>query len=560
MNAAKGVVSTTINAAKLISHVSPTAVIVSAKQKMKGVGKDLQKVLSRNDISFNKKKGQSVTYVISRFGKYRNIAFIPTSLSSYWDSQILVDLDHAWDSDYSHFNTKNEVGNMNDDRDNELIDFYLYHGIAGSEELVCQRSTKLSNIISKCSNTNCKSNLTVDDTSSRATNSFYKLPNEMKLTFHSEIGLFISVFDGRNIMSAKSSGNMYIRFKFADIKGKAINNNIKDVPKTSIIACSNNPDWGGRDSIYLKASEGLDRTYYVRLQILGGSSINPDTLGYILIPVTDFKDKPEYKVYPVMKFKKLTGVGGSGGIYGLGELRVKIQKVVEKTIVSPSSPVQLPYLKLIPSIKIHNVFKTMYPADILLSGCLDVATEETFYITISSSDDLILVDMDTITCIEENNFRYQNSSINEKKLSTSSSLSKRLDFVDAKNSRSNHLNDQFQNNTSSLFLEFVIFENQRRQVLPPYEFSSNNLFPVDRKMFSDESGRRNFDFVSLSQVPPPQGYEWAGNWVIDRVHTQTDEFGWSYGLNFKDLTKNLKLGIYLFCLMFELNPLLLFLC
>lgn len=59
--------------------------------------------------------------------------------------------------------------------------------------------------------------------------------------------------------------------------------------------------------------------------------MNPDILGYVFIPLEDFLPKLEMRTYHVVKYKKLTGTGGSLGKYGLGVLRVKIQRIIDKS-------------------------------------------------------------------------------------------------------------------------------------------------------------------------------------------------------------------------------------
>jgi hypothetical protein len=87
----------------------------------------------------------------------------------------------------------------------------------------------------------------------------------------------------------------------------------------------------------VKAKDGLDRASFVRMQVLSGFRVNPVVLGYVFIPIEDFAPHQQVKTYPVVRYKKLTGTGGSLGKYGLGVLRVKIRKIVDKSYATQAS-------------------------------------------------------------------------------------------------------------------------------------------------------------------------------------------------------------------------------
>jgi hypothetical protein len=97
----------------------------------------------------------------------------------------------------------------------------------------------------------------------------------------------------------------------------------------------------------------------------------------------------------------------------------------------------------------------------------------------------------------------------------------------------------------STILVVEIFENQRRSALPPYDFG-NNTFPGERSLFSDESGKVNAPYTTLDDALPPPGYIWdpspPGVWTIDKDYTQTDENGWSYGIDFSAIMRNYRVN------------------
>lgn len=71
-----------------------------------------------------------------------------------------------------------------------------------------------------------------------------------------------------------------------------------------------------------------------------------DILGYVFIPIEDFTPREQVKTYSVMRYKKLTGVGGKLGKYGLGTLRVTIGKIVDKSYSTQASITYMMFIGL----------------------------------------------------------------------------------------------------------------------------------------------------------------------------------------------------------------------
>ena len=57
--------------------------------------------------------------------------------------------------------------------------------------------------------------------------------------------------------------------------------------------------------------------------------------------------------------------------------------------------------------------------------------------------------------------------------------------------------------------------------------------------FTDETGRIISHFEDLSSAPPPSDHEWVGDWklCVELQSKQTDSEGWSYAVNFHNLSK-----------------------
>jgi hypothetical protein len=84
-----------------------------------------------------------------------------------------------------------------------------------------------------------------------------------------------------------------------------------------------------------------------------------------------------------------------------------------------------------------------------------------------------------------------------------------------------------------------VFENQRRTPYPPFDWSSS---AYTRANFSDLNFTKNYKFDTVLSAKPPEGWNWIGKWEIDKVYTQTDMDGWSYGVTFSKLLSNFKRG------------------
>ena len=57
--------------------------------------------------------------------------------------------------------------------------------------------------------------------------------------------------------------------------------------------------------------------------------------------------------------------------------------------------------------------------------------------------------------------------------------------------------------------------------------------------FTDETGRILSHFTDLTSAPPPSDHEWVGDWklCVEDESRHTDSDGWSYAVNFHNLSK-----------------------
>lgn len=82
-------------------------------------------------------------------------------------------------------------------------------------------------------------------------------------------------------------------------------------------------------------------------------------------------------------------------------------------------------------------------------------------------------------------------------------------------------------------IEYHIFQNQRRSM----GLWGSNFLHSDEFEFTDESGTVHCPFTPYEiGIDPPDGFSWTPDyltqWKVDHDYTNTDEDGWSYGLDF----------------------------
>ena len=92
---------------------------------------------------------------------------------------------------------------------------------------------------------------------------------------------------------------------------------------------------------------------------------------------------------------------------------------------------------------------------------------------------------------------------------------------------------------------FYFYENQRSAGL--LNFSGSYLSAFDRDNYSDETGYFRSPYCPQDvKFKPPEGYVWDHQhfykWTIDFEYTETDNDGWSYGIDFNHVMQRLRRG------------------
>lgn len=219
-------------------------------------------------------------------------------------------------------------------------------------------------------------------------------------------------------------------------------------------------------------------------------------------------------------------------------------------LTCPLQVIDFPSLNLFAAF-IRRIFSTFQ------MGHLPNAAESVF-LSVHSADSLHILDVDSITALRENvdnstggiSNTTDKDSLRESVVASTASSSAVPNTLHEADIHAAHHYNNANVNTSKELVEFAVFENQRRQILPPYDWSNGNLLVrVERGQYSDESGSRSFAVDSLAAIVPPSGYEWlsrgsgTSEWKVDKIYTPTDDFGWTYGLHFVEIMNNLSNGI-----------------
>lgn len=457
-----------------------------------------------------------VTYVIVKYGSITQKAFVQTSaldLNS-WDCQVAIDVTLSEKNETKFFPTLAEIrrlkidsakhGTSSTDRG---IDIFMFHGIEGMEELIAQKHLKISKLFPTIREDH-------DNTSCNI------LRSDVEITLDAELGLRVTLMSAKGLQVAQKKSSLitvtgpsgiYVKCKFSNVDGDSIDS----LPgqRSPTVKLVSNPDWGEEGcDMFFAAKDGYQQAQYMRLKITGGGG----SLGVVFIPIEDFSKTSTERTYPVLKDKSMSGVGYEG----MGEICVRIRKIDEKMSL-PSKAIKL---KLRATLRESSPYNALWPSESSLVGSLEAESSMEKHIFAPSFDALLFLDKNALAFVSgtENDSASVSGDYNP---SSESFACKLLPDV-----------------------VFEVFENQRRSAFPPFlNWGHANLMPnlpgERSSQFSDETGSITYPYPTLQEIPPPDGFEWLTNdYCLDKSYTQTDEMGWSYGIDFNYIAANFKKG------------------
>ncbi len=310
---------------------------------------------------------------------------------------------------------------------------------------------------------------------------------------------------------------LYWKFNLVDENGHKVEK-CKTV-KSSTSPISANPQWNDQNSVIFTAADGLIESVYVRAELTATSQNNVAiavSVGAVFIPIQFFTKAEKKYTFSMRRFRPAAKDEMTESFSGFGEITVLLKRIQEKL---PNVSARLRFRT---TLLERNIFNTAWYAECLLSGNLDsdLAIKNADNVTVAFSTDGLLL-LDTTQVFEGN-----------KLLGLSREASMSLS-----NDRSPDNSRELMSNYNSIppdaalnMIEVEVFENQRRG--PPILDWSKNA--ISRPNLSDLTYNRAYD-GPLTTAAPPTGFEWKGDWCVDKDYIATDKNGWCYGVTFSSI-------------------------
>jgi hypothetical protein len=289
--------------------------------------------------------------------------------------------------------------------------------------------------------------------------------------------------------------------------------------RTPAITATANPNWENYKFSF-DSDDRLDKEFYMRIEIVIERMPMNLCIGAVFIPLEYFENKEVEYTFPLTRFRQPGSIYSyaakrTGG-YGLGSLTVKIRKVQQ----SVSNKMKL---NLRTTLRQTDLFNTSWVADCLPAGAVESDRPKREGVTVAVlNQGLYITEIEGSANVEES-----------RKISTA----KGEEEFRGTSMTSTALKEAAGLAIPKKEVEIAVFENQRTQPYPPFDWSTSAL---TRPNFSDLEFNVGYKFDKLSKALAPEGWEWVDNWSVDKKHIQTDAEGWIYGATFSKLLSNYK--------------------
>eukprot|EP01038_Epipyxis_sp_PR26KG_P006726 gene6726-9219_t len=514
--AALGVASTTVGAARTIATGDHNIMMSAVQDTVIGVmdgATDLANLVTnargivfRSDNYFIIAKCKDVTFKSGRKlreGMIFNEQFHIDAVADNFHSSKITNALGVFKKDGSlqPFTEDFDENILAMDNSNVGIDFYLIHCTTlGVESVIGHSYIPISKLLYS---DNKFSTVTLNDRDSK----------ESIVTLNSSSGVSIQVMHGKGIaLPHKKYAGLFVKCKLVDQNGHSANKVSSDF-KSNSVPMSPNPVWN--QTFLFTSDYNLSHSHYIRIELCANDNVLQDaSFGAIFIPLEYFKTKQAQYTFNLFDFRNSWHMycnphdKASHNAVSLGEITVIVQKIIEETDVKSA-------LKIQSTLYDSNVLNSLFFGECLLVGNIDSsglsnnATGETMednieeFLMYPSFDCLILHS-------HHKNYDLELLSFDE---------------FDVEQ------NDTKKNDSSQQSIQIEIFENQRRQIYPPFDWSSNSAI-TRRPLFSDLTYDIPYKLDVLSNAIPPNGYEWTSTWEIDKSTVKTDPEGWIYGFTF----------------------------
>ncbi len=371
-----------------------------------------------------------------------------------------------------------------------------------------------------------------------------------KLLF-SNIGIAITIESALNILAPEASikpfCSLYAKCKLVGPNGHSSSvKSSNGESKTSMVSISAPGRQGavnfGTQFVFKADQLASNRHGYFRIEFLIGDGLAVFTsVGAAFVPI-EYCALQKSKLYPfpVVRFRaspmvfQLAAKDGKG----YGEVLVKLARV-EDIVEESSSSASKPLRKINIRSTLHEctVYNTQWYAECVPMGGKDhqrVPIERALLNVLHDGLELSDITVDT----EEN----CNGSV-----ITATGSERESEIVCTNHAHHHqHQHDGHLKGTRPSFYEtpsqqvqegiIEIFESQRRNPYPPFEWSATAL---TRATFSNADFSLDYKFEFKHHSNLPDGLEWIdSDWKIDKTHIKTDENGWIYGFTFGKIVAN----------------------
>lgn len=341
------------------------------------------------------------------------------------------------------------------------------------------------------------------------------------------------MLDVRDLAIPKDTRALFLfaKCKLVDANGQSGSTDFVEDFTTPKVAVSANPNFNHHRFV-VKPQSSYDKSAFVRIEFYLEFVAMRLSIGAVFIPLDYFDTEVATYTFPVTHYR--TQADEAPTTHSLGYLTATIRRKeqhekLRNVIVTLAGKVQE-----------SGLFEDTWFAECALSGASEAEHVITEHVSVSAlCNGLRLIELGTENAARDQ-LAHQNAADLERMRSRASTDSTRLTSVHRLAST-----DADSLPASSAFRpkEFVIevFENQRRQPYPPFDWSSS---AITRPKFSDVDYAVGYSFDSIEDARPPEGFEWAGNWEVDKAPcgaNSTDANGWMYGFTFGKILENYKI-------------------
>lgn len=389
------------------------------------------------------------------------------------------------------------------------LEMFLMSGIEGMEKILAQKKLFLNSMVTYSvtghQNTKFGRNGAKYSTD---------VPMTTEIDLNQCFGLTLTVVSAKDlVLPASNSGKgrpkgLFIKVRLADAFGNSSERAQQTEQRSNNFPVSATPQFQNYLFTFLPDHYAAGKEQYalVELCIEDQNGVHI-CIGTVFVPLESFIGRDTQYTFPLSRFNCASTVYSQAikKDIKLGEITLQLKKI-EEDADSGKEHVLCQTL-------LHecNIFNSLWFAECLPTGSIDsekVVTDRALVGVLYQGLRLSPIGIEAVV-----------SSRNEN-IGNDFQINRSVSGIDS-------------NGSGEVLIE--VFENQRRQPFPPFNWSPPSITTAK---FSDLNFNVSYIFADLDDASSPQGGEWIGDWMIDTSYTQTDEDGWSYGFTFAKVVDN----------------------